>query len=886
MKKALQILLLVLLAVPMLTSCSVKKNTAAVRSYHHTKAKYNIMFNGREAYKKGVENVHTKSITTDNYNDILPVFEESNQQAAQAAGGDMDRVIEKCDKAIQYHSIIKKPKKDPSRAKDPKYKAFMAKEEYNSEVQEAWLLKGKALAYKFDFPASLATLGYASKHFSDNKDVCTESKLWEAKVNAQQGWYYEAEEILSRLSEKSFSARTTKEFVLIKADLLLRQGQYEAALPFLQNGIELYKGNTRRRLMYIYAQVLEKLERYGEAYEAYEAVKKKRPDYIMEFNSVLGMAKCYQGNSMEEINKEVAKLVKRPSNAQYLDRIYLTMGELYQRKGDLKKAEEYYNLAIEKSTRNGIDKATALLLLGDMYYDKEEYLEAQPLYAEAINILPIDYPAYRSLSQKSQNLDYVAQYSGVVTLQDSLLKLSELPEDKRIEAVKAEIERIHKEQEEAQKKLEEEARQQEERDKSAAMAAAANLALGETLDQSWYFYNNTLISKGKLDFQKLWGGRPLEDDWRRANKVSSGFELEEDNEEMERAAADEENGGPVTAQADAELDSYLRQIPTTDAMKQASNEAIEEALYNLYLVYDTRIYNKRLANDTYNELLRRYPKTTFGQRKDNTDVQTEQQAEMLYTEAYEAFKSGNSITVHDHALKMEQCCSGSKLMPKISMLDALSTGKADGREKFKKNLEEIISKYPDSEVTPIARDMIALIGQGKEIQSTSTPVSTIAENRQAVIVSQSEYAEAIQKAGFEYNPEDQHLFIIVISGAEKQKNEVLFALAQYNFTRFMIKDFDFKVKELSKEMYAVGVTPLSSLDEAVWYQNSVLADETVKASLTGVNYQAFVISNDNFIKVFDKESLIKYIDFYMDNNLVVKEADVIEHLEQESGFVK
>lgn len=829
--------------------------------------------------------VHQAAIKGDNYNEILPLFEESAPEAAKAASGDMDRVIEKCDKAIQLHSIVKKPKKDPKKTKDPKYQAFMAKEEYNSEVQEAWLLKGKALFYKEDYAASAATLAYASKHFPDNIGVATEAKLWEAKVYNEQGWYYEAEDILNRLTEKDFTPRTTTLFILVKTDLLLRQKEYEAAIPLLQNGIELTKGNQRRRLMFIYAQVLEQLERYGEAYNAYEAVKKKRPDYVMEFNSVLGMAKCYQGASMEEITKEIDRLVKRASNSEYLDRIYFTMGTLYMRKGNKEKAMENFQLAVDKSTRGGIDKAHALIALGLIYYNDEEYLKAQPYYAEAMNILPLDHPGYKNIQTKSQNLDYVAQYSGIVTLQDSLLELASLPQQEMVEKVKAEIERIHKEQEEAQKRLEEEARQQEERDKSAAIAAAANLSLGESLDQSWYFYNNSLISKGKLDFQKQWGGRALEDDWRRANKVSTGFELEEDNDEMEAAAAAEE-AAAVQPTGDSELDSYLAQIPVTDAMKQASNSAIEEALYNLYKVYDDRIFNKRLATETYNELLRRYPKTQFGQTKEAPDVKSEKEAEVLYSEAYAALKVGNRYLIKTNLEKMEKCCAESKLMPKMYMIEALSGGKADGKEVFKKKLQAIIEKYPDSDVTPIARDMVALVGQGKEIVSTSTPVPTIIEQRQAVIVSQKEYAEAIQKAGFEYDPSDQHSFIIVIMGAAQQKNDILFALAQYNFTRFMIKDFDFKVKELNSDIFAVGVTPLSSLDEAVWYQNSVLNDPSVKEALTGVNYKAFVISDDNFVKVFDKESLLKYIEFYQNNNLEVKESEVIKQIEEESGFVK
>ena len=148
-------------------------------------------------------------------------------------------------------------------------------------------------------------------------------------------------------------------------------------------------------------------------------------------------------------------------------------------------------------------------------------------------------------------------------------------------------------------------------------------------------------------------------------------------------------------------------------------------------------------------------------------------------------------------------------------------------------LRSQIEKDPDSEVAPLARDMIALVGQGREVVN-AVPVSSINLEREAVIVSEAEYAEAIERAGFEYNPEDSHLFIISINGTEQQKNAVLFAIADYNFSRFMIKDFDFKVKTLEDDLFAISVFPLSSLNEAVWYQNSVLADPGVAEALKGV----------------------------------------------------
>ena len=58
-------------------------------------------------------------------------------------------------------------------------------------------------------------------------------------------------------------------------------------------------------------------------------------------------------------------------------------------------------------------------------------------------------------------------------------------------------------------------------------------------DNSWYFYNQGTEQQGRTEFQKRWGSRKLEDDWRRRNKASfsfDDFETSYDDEESENSA--------------------------------------------------------------------------------------------------------------------------------------------------------------------------------------------------------------------------------------------------------------------------------------------------------------------------------------------------------------
>ena len=101
------------IAILLLASCSTQKNTWASRSFHQTKTKYNIQYNGQRAFEEGLEAI--SEAHEDDYSSILPLYPVSDHEAAQSATSYMDRTIEKCRKSIKLHSIKARPKKNQSR---------------------------------------------------------------------------------------------------------------------------------------------------------------------------------------------------------------------------------------------------------------------------------------------------------------------------------------------------------------------------------------------------------------------------------------------------------------------------------------------------------------------------------------------------------------------------------------------------------------------------------------------------------------------------------------------------------------------------------------------------------------------------------------------------
>ena len=917
--KNIYILLVIVANILLFTQCSTKKNNAATRSYHYVTARYNVYFNANQAFLKVDEEV--QKTNKDNYSDILPVFPLSNPETAASAKGKMDYVLEKCQKTIKLHSIVKKPKKDPKKMKDPKYKAFLEKEEYNPMVQKAWLLMGKAQFYQSDFLAAISTFSYSKRHFKDNNDVCVEASLWEARTYAELGWYYEAEESLRRIDEKTFTYKTNEIFVLVKSDLLLKQKLYEEAIPFLSTAVEQADKKDKARMSYILAQVYEKIGNYSQAYKWYEECLDKNPLHELEFNAMLSQARCYQGDDISSLKEKLEKLIKKQSNSEYLDQIYYTIGELYQRNGNEELAVKFYEKAIDESVRNGIDKAKAQVALGEIYYSKENYLKAQPLYSEAMPVLPTTFENYTELNKKSLLLNDIAKNQQTIILEDSLQYLSTLTKEEQIAIIEEVIKKRKEEEAEMQRKLEEAARIQSIRDQNAAMGQT-NLSLGELADKSWYFYNPSLITRGRLDFQKTWGSRVLEDDRRRSNKSSSAwdFSSDEDDEVSDSLAVADTLQEKQYTRDDVEY--YLRLIPKTEEQFATSNANIENSLVNLFTIFESKMADYPKAEDVYDTLVARFPNSEqldlvryrlYQMYERNAETAKAEQVknllyaehpnskytrylqggmpepstvnekvELLYRETYEAFKAGDATTVKKNAYIAETTYPEHELMPKFMFLSAVSTGKDDGNETFKANLQRLVEKYPNNEVSTISKNIVALMEQGKEVQS-SFSVTDIQEQREQTMVTEEEFATNIQKAGFSYDPESAHIFICIVEGEEDVKNKVLYSIAQFNFSRFLIKDFDLAVRKLDDGGYAIAVKGLMHLKEANWYQNMILTDANIASVLAEVEHKAFVISEDNFIKIFDKESVQKYLDFVNQNQLEVTDS---EEIEKEIGFVK
>lgn len=834
--------------VALLSGCSLKKNTAATRHYMAFITRYNVYYNGDEHYKYTLHEQETS------YKDDLsrtlylsPIEAKADPKAPQPSGS-FQRSIDKAAKAIQIRSIKRKPKKQPGKSYDEAYKEWMRRSEYNPFLHNAWMLMGRSQYHNGDFTGAAATFYYISKNFRWLPEVVTEAKLWQARAYLADDWTYEADMIISRIKPEQLVTKTLRRlYAFDYADLYIRTGRYAEAVPHLQTLISLSDAHQRMRLNYLLGQILTRLDRREEAYKAFgRAGRSASADYAMQFNSRIRQSEVYQGDNIAPEVKALQRMVRYDRNAEYLDQVYYAIGNLYLSRRDTTEAIANYRLAVSKSTRSGYDKALANLALGNLYFDLHRYDLAQPCIAEAVPQLPEDFPGLDSIRMRSDVLDELSTYAQNVHLQDSLLALAALsPEEQRAVCERMAREYADRQKEEEQR-IQREAQRAEQEANQPVVAPDDNVANIQRIntDDSWYFYNPTSVAQGKKQFQRLWGARRNEDNWRRRNKSDfsmSDFDRPdgEDDDNAEdgmnpgESAPDDEGAEQLPVTDDpTNAEYYLKDIPQTDLEKAQAADIVQEGLYNMGLILKDKLGDSHAAMEEFDDLMKRFPDNIYrldvyyniylmmvhdgdmagaeryrqrilaefpesqlGQAMRNPDYLENLKAmdarqEQLYEQTWQAYLDNRNGEVQEACRTMQRDFPLSKIMPKFMFLDALTYVTENKPEEFTARLRELLEKYPDTDLTPMASAYLKGMASGRKLHQAATNVRGMLWNTRLISTGDTTTVDLDAPLKVTLDPSAPQLMVYLYPLDRVNPAALLYEVARFNFSTFAVRDYD------------------------------------------------------------------------------------------------
>lgn len=833
------------------TSCSPKKNNAATRNYQAFITRYNIYFNGDEHYKQTLKQM--EDTYEDDFSRLIPLhpIDAKSDPASPQPAGSFDRSIEKAQKAIQLRSIKKKPRRKAGKGNDPEYKEWLKREEYNPFLHNAWMMQARSQYMNGDFLAAATTFHYIQNHFKWLPATSTEAALWMARCYVSLGWNFEAQTILRRITPEQLTNSTLKElYPTVLADYYIHAGEFDKAIQPLIQARDKASGTQKTRLTFLLGQIYAREGKKAEAYKEFEKVAKSHSaPYRTKFNARIKQSEVYSGKNIEPEVKSLRSMLHYSRNKEFADQIYYAIGNLYLSRQDTVKAIENYSKAIKQSTRNGIDKALAQIMLGGLYFDQRDYDLAQPLYSEAVPQLPTSQPDFNDLKRRSDVLDELAVYSQNVKLQDSLLRLSQMDEKQRLEVIDRiikELKKKEKEEEEAAKREEYLANQSAQGNNANSGNANNPASFSINNDKSWYFYNDAVKNAGKTEFQKRWGSRKLEDDWRRRNKASFSFSDfdepdEEDDENEKETDSDNSAGSEEQKQSQEELEHaadphypeyYLKQIPVNDEERQIAHDIIQEGLYNMGLILKDKLEDFPASEAEFNKLLTTYPDNIYRldvyynlylmyMRLGKPEVAEKwrqlilsdfadseqgialrnpnylaalasmhEQQEKIYARTYEDFLDNNNYALHQRVDSVKREFPMTPLMPKFMFLEALTYVTENNAEKFSETLRELLAKYPDADLSPVASSYLKQLTRGRKLNSStsSNMRSMIWDTRLSNDTTLNFDPDSVGNM-FDFTTDGEHLLVLTFPNDTVSSNELLFNVARHNFNTFMVKDF-------------------------------------------------------------------------------------------------
>ncbi|MBP8887549.1 MAG: tetratricopeptide repeat protein, partial [Flavobacterium sp.] len=726
-----------------LVACSTKKDTFLARNSHALSTKYNILYNGGVGLDKGVKAI--KANSHDDFWQLLPVEKmqiiEDLTSTSKPKSTDFELAEAKATKAIQKHSMN------------------IGGREKNSQIDEAYLMLGKARYYDQRFVPALDAFNYILYKYPNSSKIY-EAKIWREKTNMRLG----NDALVIKNISKLLEDREVKKQVFADANALLGASflnleEKDSAVAKIKNAIKFTKVNQEKaRYHYILGQLYQELGYKDSAVASYQSVidlnRKAERKFVIQAHAKKAELFDYQTGDSVAFVKTFDKLIQDRENRPYKDLIFHHMAVFQDKENNQKAALNFYNASLRTNSKDTYLVASNYRNLGNMYFRNAEYPVAAKYYDSTLVKLNVKTREFVKIQKIRSNLDEVILYEAVAKRNDSILNVVAMNPENRMAYFEKYIAKL-KEEDAVKKLLVEKNKAKQEniaRNNSTLSPTSASIhepgkpmrksamapptmagVASQTGASTFYFYNPTTVAFGKMEFKKIWGDRTLNTNWR----VSSGninaitFDsLGEDKKLSDKEAATDKIVEQYTT------DFYLKQLPSVQKELDSIHEERNFAYYQLGVIYKEKFKENNLAIDKLEKLLQQnpqeklilpamynlyklyqiadlnkvqaiqkkisgqYPDSRYAQIINNASVNADsvnETPESVYNKWYKEFQQEQYVSVLENSDRLISQFSGDEIVSKLELLKANTIGKLKGVTAYKNALQFVADNYPNSE---------------------------------------------------------------------------------------------------------------------------------------------------------------------------------------------
>ena len=290
-----------------------------------------------------------------------------------------------------------------------------------------------------------------------------------------------------------------------------------------------------------------------------------------------------------------------------------------------------------------------------------------------------------------------------------------------------------------------------------------------------------------------------------------------------------------------------------------------ESYYQVYLMA-LRTGNTSLAAEYKTKMINAFPNEDYTIAISDPNYEynirmMDSVQDSIYQQTYNSYLASDTVTVRRNFRDVSVKYPLATLMPKFMFLDALTYVQAGDAEGFKTALKALVEKYPTADVTELAGEMLKGILRGRTLMQGS--VTGMTWNLRFGLGEDGSLSAADSARTFTAEPNTPYRMILMYPTGSVDKNQLLFAVAAYNFANFMVKEFDLAFEEAGP-MSMLNISGFTGIEEILQYYKMIYGKDGYAQALDK-NVAILPISEDNYETLMRGKTLEEYINFFEEN---------------------
>ena len=236
--------------------------------------------------------------------------------------------------------------------------------------------------------------------------------------------------------------------------------------------------------------------------------------------------------------------------------------------------------------------------------------------------------------------------------------------------------------------------------------------------------------------------------------------------------------------------------------------------------------------------------------------------EQRYEQTYNAYLQGKYAEAIASATAAMNDTANKSYESKYLIVRSLAYAKDAQKTQFRNDLVTITERYSGSEEDSLARALLAKLDKGLEPVKATPYVSPLADSGKFTETPQN------QAQTYTLNLDTTHTVVCLIDMG--MQNRAQYVIADYNFSNYIIEDFDIRLMRLSEERQAILIEGFENAQKAMTYFYSLRDQEFWKEISSESVPTIYAVSDNNVRTLILSDLGGDYDKFFTENYLKSK----------------